>query len=63
MIADLIGGQIHLGMSGKSTMLPHIEAGKLRAVAVTSGERWRELPEVPTLVEEHLLEDTRYVDA
>jgi tripartite-type tricarboxylate transporter receptor subunit TctC len=56
MIADLIGGQIHLGMSGKSTMLPHIEAGKLRAVAVTAAERWRELPDVPTLVEEGLLD-------
>jgi tripartite-type tricarboxylate transporter receptor subunit TctC len=56
MIADLIGGQIHLGMSGKSTMLPHIEASKLRAVAVTAAERWRELPDVPTLVEEGLLD-------
>jgi tripartite-type tricarboxylate transporter receptor subunit TctC len=56
MIADLIGGQIQLGMSGKSTMLPHVEAGKLRAVAVTSAGRWRELPDVPTLLEQRLLD-------
>jgi tripartite-type tricarboxylate transporter receptor subunit TctC len=51
MIADLLGGQIQLTMQGKSTLLPHIQAGKLRAVAVTSAERWPELPDVPSLVE------------
>jgi tripartite-type tricarboxylate transporter receptor subunit TctC len=32
-------------------MLPHINAGKLKALAVTSDERWPELPDVPTLRE------------
>ena len=51
IITDLIAGQIQLTMSGKSVLLPHIEAGKMRAIAVTSAKRWSELPDVPTLVE------------
>jgi tripartite-type tricarboxylate transporter receptor subunit TctC len=51
MIADLLGGQIQMTVNGKSVLLPHIQAGKLRPLAVASGERWAELPDVPTLVE------------
>ena len=38
-------------MSGKSVLLPHVQSGKMRAIAVTAGERWPELPDVGTLVE------------
>jgi tripartite-type tricarboxylate transporter receptor subunit TctC len=51
IIADVIGGQIQLMMSGKSVLLPHVQAGKMRAIAVAAGERWPELPDVGTLVE------------
>jgi tripartite-type tricarboxylate transporter receptor subunit TctC len=51
MVADLIAGQIDMTVNGKSVLLPQIQAGKLRALAVTAAERWRELPDVPTLVE------------
>jgi tripartite-type tricarboxylate transporter receptor subunit TctC len=51
MIADLVAGQIDMTVNGKSVLLPHIQAGKLRALAVSSAQRWPELPEVPTLVE------------
>jgi tripartite-type tricarboxylate transporter receptor subunit TctC len=51
MVADLIAGQIDMTVNGKSVLLPQIQAGKLRALAVTAGERWSELPDVPTLVE------------
>jgi tripartite-type tricarboxylate transporter receptor subunit TctC len=51
VIADLIAGQIDMTVNGKSVLLPQIQAGKLRALAVTAGERWAELPDVPTLVE------------
>jgi tripartite-type tricarboxylate transporter receptor subunit TctC len=51
MIADVLAGQIDMTINGKSVLLPHIAAGKLRALAVTSGARWSELPDVPTLVE------------
>jgi tripartite-type tricarboxylate transporter receptor subunit TctC len=51
MISDLLGGQIQLTVNGKSVLLPHIRAGKLRALAVTSAVRLSDLPDVPTLVE------------
>src|SRR5215475_7418199 len=51
MIADVLAGQIDMTINGKSVLLPHITAGKLRALAVTSGARWPELPDVPTLLE------------
>jgi tripartite-type tricarboxylate transporter receptor subunit TctC len=51
MIADLVAGQIDLTINGKSVLLPHIQAGKLTALAVIGAQRWPELPEVPTLVE------------
>jgi tripartite-type tricarboxylate transporter receptor subunit TctC len=56
MITDLLAGQIDMTINGKSVLLPHIQAGKVRALAVVSGERWPDLPEVPTLVE------SRYMD-
>jgi tripartite-type tricarboxylate transporter receptor subunit TctC len=51
IISDLIGGRIHLTMSGKSVLLPQVQTGKVRALAVTGAERWPELPDVATLVE------------
>jgi tripartite-type tricarboxylate transporter receptor subunit TctC len=49
--ADLLGGQVTVGFPGIAGMLPHIKAGKLRALAVTSGKRSPELPLVPTVAE------------
>jgi tripartite-type tricarboxylate transporter receptor subunit TctC len=51
MISDLLAGQIDMTINGKSVLLPHIQAGKLRALAVSGQTRWPELPEVPTLIE------------
>ncbi|HKA80511.1 MAG TPA: tripartite tricarboxylate transporter substrate binding protein [Xanthobacteraceae bacterium] len=51
MISDLLAGQIDMAINGKSVLLPHIQAGKLRALAVTGPQRWPDLPDVPTLVE------------
>jgi tripartite-type tricarboxylate transporter receptor subunit TctC len=50
-ITDLLGGQIQVGAAAKSVLLPHIQAGKLRPLAVTSMTRWPELPEIPTMLE------------
>jgi tripartite-type tricarboxylate transporter receptor subunit TctC len=59
MISDLIAGQIDMTVNGKSALLPQIQAGKLRVLAVAAGERWPEFPDVPTLVETGYL-DTPY---
>lgn len=48
---DLLGGQVPLGFAQLQTSLPHLQSGKLRALAVTSPQRSRYLPQVPTLAE------------
>jgi tripartite-type tricarboxylate transporter receptor subunit TctC len=50
-LADTLGGQIQIYASNKSVLLPLIKSGRLRGLAVTSAERWPELPDVPTLRE------------
>jgi tripartite-type tricarboxylate transporter receptor subunit TctC len=50
-VADLLGGQIPLMFDPLQTVLPHINAGKLKALAVTSRERAAVLPGVPTVAE------------
>jgi tripartite-type tricarboxylate transporter receptor subunit TctC len=48
---DAIAGQIQMHASARVLLLPQIQAGKLRAIAVASQKRWPELPNVPTLAE------------
>jgi tripartite-type tricarboxylate transporter receptor subunit TctC len=50
-IIDLMGGQVEFVMDLVQTSLPHIQAGKLRALAVSSAKRAVQLPAVPTLAE------------
>jgi tripartite-type tricarboxylate transporter receptor subunit TctC len=57
MITDLLAGQIEMTINAKSALLANIQAGKLRALAVTSAERWQELPDVPTMIETRYLDD------
>ena len=49
--ADVLGGQVPLGMVDIPSALAHIRAGKVRALGVTSKRRLAVLPEVPTLEE------------
>ncbi len=51
-VTDFLGGQIQLSAAAKSILLPHIRAGKMRPLAVTSSQRWPELPDVPTMRED-----------
>ena len=54
LTTDLLGGQITMSFDTITPVLPHIKAGKLRALAVTTGKRSPALPEVPTLDESGL---------
>lgn len=47
----LLGGQVHLYFATISTGLPHIRAGKLRALGVTSPKRSTAAPDFPTIAE------------
>jgi tripartite-type tricarboxylate transporter receptor subunit TctC len=50
-LTDLLGNQTQVGMTTKAVLLPLIKEGRLRALAVTSDQRWADLPDVPTLRE------------
>ena len=50
-VADLLGGQVQMGVFDVPVVLPHIKSGKLKALAVTTGKRVPTLPEVPTTAE------------
>ncbi len=50
-IAELIGGYVQLSIPTISAVVPHVKAGKLRALGVTSTQRSSVLPEVPTIAE------------
>lgn len=54
LTTDLLGGQIALSFDTITPVLPHIKAGKLRALAVTTLKRSPALPGVPTLDESGL---------
>jgi tripartite-type tricarboxylate transporter receptor subunit TctC len=51
LTTDLLGGQINMSFDTVTPVLPHIKAGKLRALAVTTAKRSVALPDVPTLHE------------
>src|SRR5688572_15841291 len=48
---DLVGGQIMVGFVGTPIALPHLRAGRLRALGVSTAMRAPQLPDVPTLAE------------
>lgn len=51
LLTDLLGGHIDYAFAGLSVMLPHIKAGKIRAIAVSSPKRSAQLPDVPAMNE------------
>ncbi|MFO1328474.1 MAG: tripartite tricarboxylate transporter substrate binding protein [Rubrivivax sp.] len=54
LTTDLLGGQVTMSFDTVTPVLPHIQAGKLRPLAVTTARRSSALPEVPTLAESGL---------
>jgi len=50
-VTDLLAGQVQVLFTGAPALLPHIKAGKIRALAVSSPRRLSLLPEVPTVAE------------
>jgi tripartite-type tricarboxylate transporter receptor subunit TctC len=51
LTTDLLGGQVDMSFDTLTPLVPHIKAGKLRALAVTTAKRSSTLPDVPTLAE------------
>ncbi len=49
MLTDLVGGQLDFACTLTTSPGPHVQAGRLRALAVTSATRTQQLPEVPTV--------------
>ena len=50
-MTDLIGGQVNLFTADFAVMLPQVKAGKIRGLAVTSAQRSKSIPELPTVDE------------
>jgi tripartite-type tricarboxylate transporter receptor subunit TctC len=50
-ITGLVGGQVQAIFEGQVALAPHIQAGKVRALAITGDQRSPALPEVPTAAE------------
>ena len=50
-VVDLVGGQVQAMVSGMSSVMPHIKAGRLRPLAVTGSQRSPAVPDLPTIAE------------
>lgn len=50
-VTDLLGGQVQSMFDNTPSALPHVQGGRLRAIAITSAKRSPLLPDVPTVAE------------
>jgi tripartite-type tricarboxylate transporter receptor subunit TctC len=50
-VVDLLSGQVPVGVLGSAPLAPHVKSGRVKLLAVTSKDRAKALPEVPTLAE------------
>ena len=50
-LADLLGGQVPIGVNTVANTLPHVKSGKLRAIALLSPRRYQLAPDVPSVAE------------
>lgn len=51
MLTDLLSGRVQMAFDNLPQILPHVRSGAVRALAVTSRERSRFIPELPTMIE------------
>lgn len=51
VVPDLLGGRIHMVFGNITAVLQLVREGKVRALAVTSRQRWASVPELPTMIE------------
>ncbi|MBC5766405.1 Bug family tripartite tricarboxylate transporter substrate binding protein [Ramlibacter albus] len=53
-VNDLLAGRIDMFFVGTNIALQHVQAGKLRALALTGSKRWKGMPDTPTMDEQGL---------
>jgi tripartite-type tricarboxylate transporter receptor subunit TctC len=51
-VTDVLGGQVPVLFAVPGTAIPHINAGKFRAIGITGDTRFKSLPDVPTIAEQ-----------
>ena len=51
MLTDLMGGQVQVGFDNLPSTINFVRSGKVRAIAVTTAQRWPGAPEIPTVAE------------
>jgi tripartite-type tricarboxylate transporter receptor subunit TctC len=61
-INDLLGGQVSLMFSNPTSTVPHVKAGKLRALAVMDSKRNPALPDVPSALEAGYVELSNVIE-
>jgi len=52
MVNDLVGGQIQVGITGLPAVQPHVKAGTLKLIAITTATRMPASPDYPTIAEQ-----------
>ena len=50
-VASLLGGQTQMSVQAVPALLPHVRAGKVRALAITNAKRVSAAADLPTLIE------------
>ncbi len=60
-LADLLGGRVDMAIDNLPNTLPHVQGGRLRALAVTGSERDPTMPDVPTFAEAGIADVVVYV--
>jgi tripartite-type tricarboxylate transporter receptor subunit TctC len=54
VLLDMISGQVQMGFTATISAMPHVRSGKLRVLAVTSPQRAKAFPDIPTIHESGL---------